>query len=1205
MEPPRLTLLPLLSDWDTSNQKLSLNVMTIPIGDPRQPLNSTIASVPDAPSFVGANIALAAHISTDSLTVPTLADVPPEGTSLPIAAPPGQEAIFEELAAQFDIAEVQEDFERETAFRLAKYLPRSYRERFSFVAPKTDLASIDDSYLCALRCPPETTMPDDPPTTGVSWGEVFAMLVRHPAMARAAGLLHTVSIDFGGAFPGGWVFFSLENGSPFHAQAVADPNYLRVFATRVPVLDEARSVFTAVSFPVAADASVQADLGPLDEVFDEAITFDDGFAKIVHARQPDTADLAADDGSGLPLVTDPGIQLGWDDEDILISTNRGIGDNPDGSMPADAPSAVAGYRVDVRSLGDNNWSSLCKIEGEGGIIGGVDLGLLDGELNVEVHPIKLNQQFWMPAYYTRWSGGSLVAKSAEMQRLSGEPTDTDPISYEAVDAEAVSLRYGQTYEFRVRLADVAGGGPKESTDATNPAVAPIAALEMRRKIPFRPVLVGDLNRDERGPVSVNINRPKLNYPAAVYTGHPQARATLNAIADANEVALAADRKPLTIPDPDASLLRVDVFVEMPGFDASGGIEGFKRLYSTYRAFPELSDLSNETPLLLEFDWVTASRLSDRDWPDASMPVAGSGPISLPTARNTRIEVRAVGRFDLHYFANETAIVGDSAPIWDGSVRVRAVESEPLFGDTDPSTALVSVFLQPDPVPNAESASSPSQMRPSPMLVNRLASALELMHDNGALYAAPGRRLVFSCNGIGHALPPDASSLAITSTSELSQTWISAIRVPIARDWSWIGLATPGITIKRTVQLQGEDAGDAIDLSKFHVPHSVSLQASKGEPDRDSFELLILDAFKPPLDENGFPQEAIVSYTLRALPEAGGEPRVFSVSTRLPVASPPRNAPRLVSAGHALSSYARTPDYAESSERSRSLWFEFENDPRADPRDILFCRIVALSPDPMLLPAYEPDADPPILADLDIDPELIRIVRPGQAEDFAGLSAMMPLIPASDSDHHFAMPLPSSLSAGSPELFGMFTVEFRFGHPKSTVDQPFWSTAQGRFGPPLLIEGVQYPAPPLQLSIRRDDETYLMSADYAQPVRQGRRIPLSRPNTQIWFLLYARVMQADGNSRRNVILLRQLASAQPERQPGLAPRKGLCKCSINDVNIALRTMGLPFDTPLSCLAIELLPEPNGMFADPLGADLGEVRILRTSRLVEVPQECCVK
>ena len=55
---------------------------------------------------------------------------------------------------------------------------------------------------------------------------------------------------------------------------------------------------------------------------------------------------------------------------------------------------------------------------------------------------------------------------------------------------------------------------------------------------------------------------------------------------------------------------------------------------------------------------------------------------------------------------------------------------------------------------------------------------------------------------------------------------------------------------------------------------------------------------------------------------------------------------------------------------------------------------------------------------------------------------------------------------------------------------------------------------------------------------------------------------------------------------------------------LARYGLPEDMPLSVLAVETLPEPNGWLDDPLGGDLGQVRILRTSSLTAIEGGCCV-
>jgi len=92
-----------------------------------------------------------------------------------------------------------------------------------------------------------------------------------------------------------------------YATAVAIPGFTRSFVTRVPALDVAqpRQVFTSVLFPLFPDApTAAAQATKYDAVFPEAITFDDGFAKIVHATQLVGMEHLDEDGSGPPPVAD-------------------------------------------------------------------------------------------------------------------------------------------------------------------------------------------------------------------------------------------------------------------------------------------------------------------------------------------------------------------------------------------------------------------------------------------------------------------------------------------------------------------------------------------------------------------------------------------------------------------------------------------------------------------------------------------------------------------------------------------------------------------------------------------------------------------------------------------------------------------------------------------------------------------------------------
>jgi hypothetical protein len=60
-------------------------------------------------------------------------------------------------------------------------------------------------------------------------------------------------------------------------------------------------------------------------------------------------------------------------------------------------------------------------------------------------------------------------------------------------------------------------------------------------------------------------------------------------------------------------------------------------------------------------------------------------------------------------------------------------------------------------------------------------------------------------------------------------------------------------------------------------------------------------------------------------------------------------------------------------------------------------------------------------------------------------------------------------------------------------------------------------------------------------------------------------------------------------------------SRSSIEAILAALALPATSPLSVVFVETLPE-LGQFDDPLGGDLGNVRILRTSPLTAVPPIC---
>jgi hypothetical protein len=306
-------------------------------------------------------------------------------------------------------------------------------------------------------------------------------------------------------------------------------------------------------------------------------------------------------------------------------------------------------------------------------------------------------------------------------------------------------------------------------------------------------------------------------------------------------------------------------------------------------------------------------------------------------------------------------------------------------------------------------------------------------------------------------------------------------------------------------------------------------------------------------------------------------------------------------------------------------------------------------------------EPPPLA---VDPEPMRVIVPNQPEDSSGLDAMTEMqeairLPGQKRARHFMVPLPPGLDPDAPELFGFWTYELRIGH------KLIWSTAQARFGRALVIKGLQHPPPALRCTAVRVRPSaaqpppvlpprIVVAAPHAIAVFEDKRLTqpgAGDPRTRIWVLLYAQVTQADGASRRNVLLARAPAVAQLDRDNAgnvVAPKTrdvmGVAQFNEQAITQRLTDLALPDNSPLSVIAVELLPsdrlvqqsaqfgdqqvfftfdQPDaplgaldapafGAFianvaqpSDPLGAELGSItsrRILRCSPLTPVAPAC---
>ena len=563
--PVRLILLPFVQGFDGTN--LSMRLLVAPQTDP------TASPGAGLTPFVSTDFEFALHF------VPGLGQLPTFGSTASTIhrtspAPAEAAAICAALNAEFAIdASVGPIDGRVGAPRILKYAPPAYRRATGYGGGNPFLLT-DDSYRCAISAPvpPGTSLKVEPPV--MSWGKVLAQVLRQPLLAEAMGLVRpfTAAAPVDLLASGGWLYVVLRPGSPWSALA-GTPGALKFYAARIPVLDGPRALFTPVLFPVAA---VPPPGIAWDDLFREAIEYDDGFAKAVYARQPAQADPLADDFGDRP-AEDRGVQLGWDDEQIVTWFNRQV--DASASSP-DALMGAMGYRIDVRESGGAAWDSLVRAR-TAVAFGATDFGAADLEWRVEIAPNRLMGDVpgrsWLPSWLTAWTGPSLVGLDSLTERLRGLTPAPAPV--EGV-APATVLRYGRSYEFRVRFTDLSGGGPDVTDERRNGGPQPVADLDFRRHVRPTSVRLGiSLPNDpdeEAPPASLDVLKPLLGYPACLMAGADVADLEAD-IAPANSEGRAPG-----VPDPDVDALEIIVEVATP---EPGGASRYHALYTVTRASP--------------------------------------------------------------------------------------------------------------------------------------------------------------------------------------------------------------------------------------------------------------------------------------------------------------------------------------------------------------------------------------------------------------------------------------------------------------------------------------------------------------------------------------------------------------------------------------------------------------------------------------------
>ena len=490
----RLNLLTFPQRWDGA--QLSLRVLALPKGDPRQPLFAGAAA------FAQSTLRLRARI------IPSLDKMQTRPLRLRPSRPSPNRLRLSRRSSTSSRSP-STSTRRSSGIRIrptrSSRIPHaqlSARLRLRRAEPQ--FVFTNNAYECALKDPSLTNRPPRPaPTDELSWGQAIAFAIRQPVLASALGLLfeRDVALPEPDAFAaGGWLYVDLDDASDLAAEFGAQPQLLGLFAARIPPLS------TPTAFVCGGLVPRDSGVTPaLDEQFTEAESYDDGFAKIVHGSQPEHSGIVETEENATPAVKDIGIRLGWDDEQIAIWLNRQL----DPAMLT--PMGVAGYRVDVRNPGSLEWHSLTRAQGDV-LLGDMNLGEFNDEFAVEAAPLQLagkkTGDYWLPSYFTTWKGSSLVLRTETALRLAKREHVLAARPFSVPNASEIpDLRYGETYEFRVRLVDLSRGGPGVDAKRENPAPAPEATIRFRRFAPPKGVLLARHSRAASGSTAFALERP--------------------------------------------------------------------------------------------------------------------------------------------------------------------------------------------------------------------------------------------------------------------------------------------------------------------------------------------------------------------------------------------------------------------------------------------------------------------------------------------------------------------------------------------------------------------------------------------------------------------------------------------------------------------------------------------------------------------------
>ena len=158
-------------------------------------------------------------------------------------------------------------------------------------------------------------------------------------------------------------------------------------------------------------------------------------------------------------------------------------------------------------------------------------GSVDCELPVEVHPTQIDgnqdtSRFWLPGLSAsgtarRWCCRTKTQRPCSRpKRIRAAVRESGP-AIRPGRSRQIQLRYGESYDFRVRLMDPTGGGPTGTLPTSSRRAALVYDGRVRCDTSCQRQCASTTCRVDNAffvADTLSVERPMLGYPAVVFTG---------------------------------------------------------------------------------------------------------------------------------------------------------------------------------------------------------------------------------------------------------------------------------------------------------------------------------------------------------------------------------------------------------------------------------------------------------------------------------------------------------------------------------------------------------------------------------------------------------------------------------------------------------------------------------------------------------------